>query len=177
VFTAGNKTVVMESASDLRGRMACILVTTYTRALIDEAEKRARELSSFMAANHGLRVSFEIWPFHKDAFDGVKREDSAWPHEEGKVFGPLVGWFEWSGKENDEFWLGKIANALEELRNVALTENCTTKDLPMYLNIALEDTPVKDIYRDHYEELRGLRLKYDPDNVMGLAAGFVIDAK
>jgi hypothetical protein len=61
VFTAGNKKVVMErcvfnfwikvievksryllSPPDLRGRMACITVTTYTRALIDEAEKQAK---------------------------------------------------------------------------------------------------------------------------------------
>lgn len=174
VFTAGNKTVVMESTPDLRGRMACIMVTTYTRTLIDEAEKHAKVLSLLMAANQGIRVSFEIWPFHKNAFNGVRREDSAWPHEEGKVFGPLVGWFEWSGKDNDKYWLEKISNSLKELRKVALKENCTTENLPMYLNITLEDTSVKDIYRDHYEELKRLRHKYDPNNVMGLAAGFVI---
>lgn len=129
-----------------------------------------------MEAHQGVRVNFDIWPFHKDAFKGVKREDCAWPHEEGNVFGPIVGWFEWSGGENDEFWLTEIAKALEELRKVALEEGCTTEDMPMYLNIALEDTPVNDIYRDHYEELKLLRSKYDPNNVMGLAAGFVIDA-
>lgn len=128
-----------------------------------------------MAANQGIRVSFDIWPFHKKAFDGVRREDSAWPHEEGKVFGPLVGWFDWSGKDNDKYWLKKIANSLEALRKVALQENCTTEDLPMYLNITLEDTPVKDIYRDHYEALKPLRLECDRNNVMGLAAGFVIN--
>ncbi|KAM6496653.1 hypothetical protein JOM56_007126 [Amanita muscaria] len=164
----------LPSTPDLRGRMACIMVTTYTRTLIDEAEKHAKVLSLLMAANQGIRVSFEIWPFHKNAFNGVRREESAWPHGEGKVFGPLVGWFEWSGKDNDKYWLEKISNSLKELRKVALKENCTTENLPMYLNITLEDTSVKDIYRDHYEELKRLRRKYDPNNVMGLAAGFVI---
>ena len=177
--------------------MASITVSTFTRTLIDEAEKQAKvrqnhltlphtknffhqlisqALSLLMAAHQGLRVSFEIWPFHKDSFKGVKREDSAWPHEEGKVFGPMVGWFEWSGGENDEFWLTEIAKALKELRKVALEEGCTTEDMPMYPNIALEDTSINDIYRDHYEELKLLRNKYDPNNVMGLAAGFVVDA-
>ena len=137
-----------------------------------------------MEKNNGTRASFEIWPFHKGAFNGVKRGDSAWPHEEGKVIYPLIGWFEWSGEANDKFWLTKISNALEELRKVALKEKCTTEDLPVYLNIALEHNPVKgtsvkgtsvkDIYRDHYEWLKGLRSECDPKNVMGLAAGFVI---
>jgi hypothetical protein len=131
-------------------------------------------LSGFLEEKQGTRASFEIWPFHKNAFNGVKRKDSAWPHEEGKVIFPLIGWFEWSGEANDKFWLAKITNALEELRNVALTEKCTTADLPVYLNIALEDTPVKDIYRDNYKWLKDLRGLCDPDNVMGLAAGFVI---
>jgi hypothetical protein len=129
-----------------------------------------------MKKHQGIRASFEIWPFHKDAFNGVRREDSAWPHEEGNVFGPLVGWFEWSGKDNDKFWLKEIAQALEKLRQVALKEKCATENLPMYLNITLENTSVKDIYRDRYEELKRLRREYDPHNVMGLAAGFVIDA-
>jgi len=166
----------MERPPDLRGRMACIMVSTYTRTLMDEAEKQAKELSSLMLANRGTRVSFEIWPFHKKAFDGIRREDSAWPHEEGNVFGPLVGWFEWSGKGNDEYWLKNIANSLAALRKVALQEKCTTENMPVYLNITLEDTPVKDIYRDHYEALKPLRRECDPNNVMGLAAGFVIDA-
>ncbi|KAF7337196.1 Bifunctional solanapyrone synthase [Mycena sanguinolenta] len=177
VFAAGNSVIAsLESPPDLRGRMACIMVTTYTRTLIDEAENSAKRLSLLMAANHGIRVSFEIWPFHKNAFNGVRQGQTAWPHVEGKVFGPLVGWFEWSGKKNDEFWLKKVANSLEELHKVALQENCTTEDLPKYLNLTLENTPVKDIYRDNYEKLKSLRRKYDTQNVMGLAAGFVIDA-
>jgi len=127
--------------------------------------------------NHkGVRVSFEIWPFHKDAFNGVEQGDSAWPHEEGNVFGPMVGWFEWSGRDKDEFWLDKISASPEKLRKVALEEKCTTEDLPSYLNITLEDTSVKAIYRDHYEKLKSIRRECDPNDVMGLAAGFVIDA-
>jgi hypothetical protein len=127
-----------------------------------------------MKVYKGIRVSYEIWPFHRDAFKGIKRGDAAWPHEEGKVFGPLVGWFEWSGRENDKFWLDKIAKSLDTLRKVALEEKCATEDLPSYLNITLESTSVKDIYRDHYEKLKRLREECDPSDVMGMAAGFVI---
>lgn len=125
--------------------------------------------------NHGgKRVSFEIWPFHKDAFNGIRRQDSAWPHEQGKVTGPLVGWFEWTGKQNDAFWLGEIKNALEALREVALKEGCTFKGLPVYLNITLESTETREIYAGNYGELKVIQRKYDPTDVMRQAAGFTL---
>ena len=125
-------------------------------------------------AHNGIRASFEIWPFHKDSFTGIKRGDCAWPHEEGKVYGPLVGWFEWSGKANDDLWLTEIRKALGIIHEVALREGCTTNGVPMYLNITLESTSARDIYRDNYDDLKRLRNNYDPANVMGQAAGFII---
>ena len=127
-----------------------------------------------LPGHHGRRASFEIWPFHKDSFNGITTKDSAWPHEEGNVFGPLVGWFEWTGQKNDHFWLTEIKKSLDALHEVALKEKCTTNDLPRYLNITLESTSVKDIYRVNYNELKDIRKKYDPTNVMGQAAGFII---
>lgn len=127
-----------------------------------------------MPGHNGIRASFEIWPFHKDSFNGITPKDSAWPHEEGKACGPLIGSFEWSGKENDGFWLTEIKKALERLQEVALEEGCTTNDLPIYLNIALENTSMKEIYGVNYEELKVIRNTYDPKNVMGQAAGFII---
>lgn len=127
-----------------------------------------------MKEHNGIRVSFDMCQVHKDAFNGVKRGDSAWPHEEGKVFGPLVGEFEWIGEENDEYWLTAIQNAQNSLQTVAskMPEN---RDLPRYLNELLEDTTIEQIYQDHVEPLKALRQKYDQNNVMGLARGFVIE--
>ena len=127
-----------------------------------------------MPDHNGIRASFKIWPFHKDAFNGITTNDSAWPHEEGKVFGPLIGWFEWSGEENDKFWLNEIKKALKTLHEVALEEKCTTDGLPIYLNITLESTLAKDIYGVNYDKLKVIRNTYDPKNVMGQAAGFII---
>lgn len=128
-----------------------------------------------MKDHNGIRVSFDMCQLHWSAFNGVRREDSAWPHEEGKVFGPLVGEFEWSGEENDHFWLTAIDNAQNALQIVAskIPEN---RNLPKYLNQALENISVEDIYQDHLEPLKVLRQKYDRDNVMGLAKGFIIEA-
>jgi len=174
LFKAGKKTLVMERDPAIRGRMASIMVTNFTLRLIDEAENQAKKLADMMPCHNGRRSSFEIWPFHKDSFNGVTTKDSAWPHEEGKVSGPLIGWFEWSGAENDDFWLIEIKKALDKLHEVALEEGCTANDLPVYLNIALENTSAKEIYGVNYDELKVIRNKYDPTNVMGQAAGFII---
>lgn len=65
--------------------------------------------------------------------------------------------------------------ALSRLKAVA--SDCPeNRHLPINVNWAPEDTPLKSIYRDNLKELQSLRNKYDPDNVMGLAKGFVIDA-
>jgi len=174
LFKAGKKTLVLERDPGIRGRMASISVTNFTLKFIDEAENQAKKLADMMPGHNGRRSSFEIWPFHKDSFNGIKTKDSAWPHEEGKVFGPLVGWFEWSGAENDGFWLTEIKKALDKLHEVALEEGCTIDGLPNYLNITLEKTSVKDIYTVNYDDLKVTRNKYDPTNVMGQAAGFII---
>lgn len=99
-----------------------------------------------MKEHNGIRVSFDMCQLHKDAFNGVKREDSAWPHEEGRVFGPLVGEFEWSGEENDEYWLTAIDNA-QKLLQIVASKTPENRNLPKYLNEALENTSLDDIIR------------------------------
>lgn len=42
----------------------------------------------------------------------------------------------------------------------------------MYPNYATYDTPLEDIYGSHLPRLRSLKLKVDPQNVMGLAGGW-----
>jgi len=138
LFKAGKKTYVLERDPFIRGRMVSFSVTKFTLKLLDEAEEQAKKLADMMPDHNGRRSSFDIWPFHKDSFNGIKTNDSAWPHEEGNVFGPLIGWFEWSGAENDGFWLTEIKKALEKLHEVALEEGCTIDGLPNYLNITLE---------------------------------------
>jgi hypothetical protein len=43
---------------------------------------------------------------------------------------------------------------------------------PYYPNYALKDTPVEKLYLGNTEELRELRKRVDPPNVMRLTGGF-----
>lgn len=102
--------------------------------------------------------------------------DSAWPHRKGdKPNGPLIVYFTWGGKKNDDFWIGHLKLTLARIHDKALGPNCIVDNAPVYCNMALADvTSVEQIYRDNLSDLSALRAKYDPSNVMGRTGGFRI---
>ena len=73
-------------------------------------------------------------------------------------------------------------DTLDAIRTVAMANGCTIPDAPVYLNTSLLDTPpnpkvktsVQDVYLKNYKILRRLRRKFDPDDVMQRAGGWVI---
>jgi hypothetical protein len=121
----------------------------------------------------GKMVVADIWPFLQTMFD--TSVDSAWPHRRGIPNGPLLVYFMWEGRENDKPWIDQMKTALHHIHQVALRENCTTPDAPVYCNTTLEEvTTPQQIYRHNLDALSALRTKYDPDDVMGKTGGFRI---
>ena len=127
-----------------------------------------------LKTKNGRLVVVDIWPFLPTAFDNST--PSAWPHEKGKVVGPLLAYFLWDYEEEDDFWVETMKQVLENLRKVALQEGCTTNDTPVYSNCALREyTTVEQVYRGNLGKLVDLRRKYDPEHVMNLTGGFKIE--
>jgi len=156
-----------------RGRFGCIMVSHFTLPLINAAAEEGKKASKSLKARNGKLVLIDVWPFLPTAFD-KSPPGSAWPHEKGKVVGPLLAYFLWDYEEDDEFWVETMQAVLTNLRKVALKEKCTTEDVPVYSNCSLGGTPVELIYRSNLEHLRKLRQVYDPKDVMGQAGGFKI---
>ena len=116
-------------------------------------------------------VVADIWPFLPTMSD--KSTDSAWPHKKPNGF--LIIYFMWDGAENDSVWIKQMTTALGHIREIALQENCTTPDAPVYCNTALDVTTTpQQIYRDHLVKLSQLRRKFDPHQVMDRTGGFRI---
>ncbi|KAJ6614360.1 hypothetical protein B0H10DRAFT_2436007 [Mycena sp. CBHHK59/15] len=157
---------------DARGRFGCIMVKKYTRKLIDAVAKEAEKAAKDMKEHKGKLVLMDVWPFLPSIFDNST--PAAWPHKKGKAFGPLLAYFLWEGKAEDQFWLGRMQTALDSVREVAVREGCAAENAPTYSNNSLEYTPVEDIYRGELKGLSALRAKYDPTDVMGRAGGFKI---
>jgi len=155
-----------------RTRWGSVMVSKYTRKLVDQVEKEAEKAMKAMKANNGRMVVAEVWPFLPTMFDNSS--PAAWPHFKGQPNGPLVVYFLWDGKEYDEFWINQMKEALANIRAVAMSEKCATDNMPVYWNTTLGDTPVQDIYCNNLTSLSRTRAKYDPKDVMKNTGGFRI---
>lgn len=157
---------------NVRVRWGTVMVSHFTRKLLDEIEDQSKLAASKMKDNQGKSAVIDIWPFQPSMFD--TSTSAAWPHEKGQPNGPLLVCFQWEGESNDRYWIGLMMQILQSIQKVAEAEGCTNDKLPKYCNTSLADTPVKDIYKKHLSKLMTIRAKYDPDDMMGRTGGFRI---
>lgn len=114
----------------------------------------------------GQLVSVDVWPFHERIFD-ESPPGAAWPHNKGKPFGPMLVYFCWEDEKDDDFWLNKMREMINNIRSTALDLKLTTLDAPYYNNLSLEDEPASSIYRNELGRLQAVKRRYDPRNTMG----------
>ena len=60
----------------------------------------------------------------------------------------------------------------DTVQAVALADGQNVSHAAVYVNYALFDTPLEDIYGENVKRLRKIRAAIDPGDVMGLAGGF-----
>ncbi|KAG2109759.1 hypothetical protein DEU56DRAFT_920282 [Suillus clintonianus] len=157
---------------NVRARWGTVMVSHFTRKLLDKIEEESKRAASHMKDNQGKTAVIDIWPFLPSMFD--TSTSAAWPHKKGRPNGPLLVCFQWEGESNDKYWIGLLMEILQSIRKVAEDEGCTNDKLPIYCNTSLADTPVEDIYKDHLSTLSKIRAKYDPDDMMRRTGGFRI---
>lgn len=157
---------------NVRARWGTVMVSHFTRKLLNEMEDQSKLAASKLKDNQGKSAVIEIWPFLPSMFDTSTA--TAWPHEKGQPNGPLLVCFQWEGENNDQYWIALMMQILQSIQRVAESEGCTNDKLPKYCNTSLGDTPVKDIYKQNLPKLMTIRAKYDPDDVMGRTGGFRI---
>ena len=58
------------------------------------------------------------------------------------------------------------------LVGVGIQDGQDLKNAAPYGNYALFGTPLEELYGGNLERLREIRMKYDPEDVMGLAGGW-----
>ncbi|KAF9067051.1 hypothetical protein BDP27DRAFT_1423219 [Rhodocollybia butyracea] len=159
-----------------RARWGNVMVSKYTKNLIDVVQEEAEAARSLMDKYNGKMIVTDVWPFLSGMFDNSV--DSAWPHKRGEPNGPLLLYFLWEGEENDKVWVDQMKTALGHISRIALAEGCTTATTPQYGNTSLNmDTPdqLTQIYGTaNLQRLRVLRRRYDEFNVMGRTGGFRI---
>jgi hypothetical protein len=65
-----------------------------------------------------------------------------------------------------------IRNFSETIKSVAIADGQNVSHAAKYVNNALFNTPLEDIYGGNLERLRKIREGFDLDDVMGLAGGW-----
>jgi hypothetical protein len=97
---------------------------------------------------------------------------SAYPPDRSRAVLPSLFGCSWADASLD----GTVAVALREVSNAlhfaALRDGQDVANAPVYVNYALFDTPLENMYGTNLAKLRRIRIDIDPANVMDLAGGF-----
>ncbi|KAI0634379.1 hypothetical protein C8Q77DRAFT_1072982 [Trametes polyzona] len=150
----------------LRGRFGCIMVSKYTKPLLDKMAEEAEKSATYLTKKRGNMVLVDAWPFHPEIFKNSP-PGAAWPHEPNAPMGPCIAYFLWEREEDDEFWLTKLKGTLNRIRVVARNLGLTTSSPAYYSNVSLESVPAKRVFRNNMKWLMKVKQEYDPLDVMG----------
>jgi hypothetical protein len=97
---------------------------------------------------------------------------SAYPPDRSQAIFPSVLLHSWSDASLDQTFARAIRKQTDALRDLALADGQNVSHAAVYVNNALFDTPLKDIYGENLPRLRKIRTEIDPEDVMGLTGGF-----
>jgi hypothetical protein len=116
-------------------------------------------------------VGVTLEPFDSSVFS--HGSGSAYPPDRSQTVFPSVLGFTWTNSSID---YGVIASSMRKeaarIHEVALADGQNVSHAAIYVNYALFDTPLEDIYGQNVPRLREIRAAIDPEDVMGLAGGF-----
>lgn len=139
-----------------------------------------QKVAENMRQHGGTHVKIGLWPFAKTMFD--KATDSAFPHKKDKPNCPIIIYFTWEGKQNDEHWINTMKTTIDDLRKKVNEERAKINPeilaLPYFINTALAEaiqTAVEQLYgEENLQRLKDIRKNRDPTGVMDLTGGFKI---
>ncbi|KAI9430139.1 FAD-binding domain-containing protein [Lactarius psammicola] len=146
-------------------------VTWYTTGVFDAFVNRTMVWGARVASlDKNATVAVTLEPFDGGIFS--HGSGSAYPPDRSQaVFQSIIS-TTWTDASID----GIIASALRKesaaINAVALADGQNVSHAAVYVNYALFDTPLEDIYGQNVPRLRNIRAAIDPEDVMGLAGGF-----
>ncbi|KAI9441216.1 FAD-binding domain-containing protein [Lactarius indigo] len=97
---------------------------------------------------------------------------SAYPPDRSHVVFPSVISFAWANASLDASVARTLRQNTDEANAAVLADGQNVSHAAVYVNYALFDTPLEDMYGANVARLRKIRAEIDPKDVMGLAGGF-----
>jgi hypothetical protein len=78
----------------------------------------------------------------------------------------------WSNASLDNTMADLLRDGAKTIHDVAIADGQNLTDAAVYVNYALFDTPLEDMYGANVAKLRAIKAEIDPKRVMDLAGGF-----
>ena len=115
-------------------------------------------------------VSSALEPFDSGVFS--HGSPSTYPPDRSRAVFPSVLNIAWSNASLDKTMADLLRDGAKTIRGVAIADGQNLSHAAVYVNYALFDTPLEDMYGGNLARLRSIKAKIDPERVMDLAGGF-----
>lgn len=119
-------------------------------------------------------MSFAVEPFLPSLFARGSTRTAAYPPARARALLPLSLCRSWTDAAADARLWAAMMQSADNVKAKAVSLGQDVRDAPLYGNYALFTTPVEDIFGQSLPRLRGVKGRYDPRDVMGLAGGWKV---
>jgi hypothetical protein len=113
---------------------------------------------------------YSLDPFESDFL--THGGPSAYPPDRSRAVLPSSIYLGWTNASVDGYIADAMRLSAASLVEAGIQDGQDLKNAAPYINYALFGTPLETMYGKHLERLRGIRKRYDPEDVMGLAGGW-----
>jgi len=146
-------------------------VTQYSSAVFDAFVNHTRFWGKRISALDSTAVvSAGLEPFDSGIFS--HGSPSAYPPDRSRAVFPSDLIITWSNASLDKTAADLLHDGAKTIHDVAVADGQNLSHAAVYVNYALFDTPLEDMYGGNLARLRSIKAKIDPERVMDLAGGF-----
>jgi len=115
-------------------------------------------------------VAVGLEPFDRGLFS--HGSPSAYPPDRSQAVFPSVISIAWSNASLDGMMADALRDGSKTIHDVALADGQDLSHAAVYVNYALFNTPLEDMYGGNLAKLRRIKARIDPERVMDLTGGF-----
>lgn len=163
--------LINPSTDSTRNYFCGVPVTQYSPAVFDAFVNQTKLLGARLSSlDKNASVSATLEPFDSGVFS--HGSGSAYPPDRSQAVFPSVIGARWTNDSIDGFVASAMRKESATIHAVALADGQNVSHAAVYVNYALFDTPLEDIYGQNVPRLRKIRAAIDPEDIMGLAGGF-----
>jgi len=146
-------------------------VTQYSPAVFDAFVNYTRFWGEKISPLDSIAILSSIFePFDSGIFS--HGSPSAYPPDRSRAVFPSIFTIAWSNSSLDETMADVLRNGAKTIHDVAIADGQNLSHAAVYVNYALFDTPLEDMYGGNLARLRNIKAKIDPEKVMDLTGGF-----